>query len=322
MKCSSCRTKLKRGTKFCNACGVENVEPPKSGDEAGSKRTNKKLFIFCSIGVISLIVSGIFFYLFAPKVVSIAIAIDAPYGGIFETGCNLSQNLNGDFSDTLTLVATNSEDSGTIEQRVKFVSKNGLCEAVGSVTVQPNTLYDLSLGSTLVGSLDGKDSNAGFLRQTAKVEIHRRLFISVTYKDKAAYCTGKVVNGPTGSDWTCYGLYHMDWGNSGSCHGIGIDKDIKAGADVITSGISNKIKVVSKLPGPPNVTLKSIRSAELDCQFNAFPVDIPNDDSGYEVRIAGGDPVRITNAELNGQNFISKQISIWPIAYSVDPSVD
>ena len=299
MHCTNCGQPISLGDNFCTSC---NAKVGSTASETKAPGVAKKLLgnkrrLIAGGGVIVLIVAAL--VLFLPKSVTVSIAVDAKYGGVFDDNCDLTTYAAAGLDDKLTVTPTGSGED--IVSDIDGSSDHGDCMGVATVSVSPFSDYKLYVGAKEIGSIRSGEAWSGAAEGTAKVKITHALSATLNLVFQEDYCSGDA-----SASWNCTGGFglHTDSTNN-LCYGEWGYNDIVKGARITITGKGSGSVATGVLDAGHDWSLDSTSSGKVTCVLKSqSAIEVNHDDEGYYVEVANRGQVLYTNEtlEANGWN--------------------
>lgn len=306
MFCTICGASNEPGTIFCVSCGtkiltVDKRQQPEEILFASTTGTVKRKFgkktltiVGSAAGLLLLIV-----LLVVPRQVTVELAIDAKYGGVFESDCSISTEGAAAIGNQVSAMQIGSSSENSQKASLAF-RKNSLgnCSGFATLTLEPFSTYRL-VTTEEVGSTIGYRIFPTSVLANQKVEIKHKVTVEMNLAVEHDYCTGNMNN------WTCYGGSSLH-ANDSTCYGVYGYSDIRKGASVIITGNSNGLTVRGKLKNGTDWDLDSIDNAVVTCHLLSNSISVPHDDAGYSIEVANRGSVEFALTDLKSESWVAK----------------
>lgn len=312
MFCTSCGSKQSKGVQFCPNCGarmlsqetevttsaISATNSTKTGGLTGIFKNRKA--ILATSGAAIALVAGVLFF---PKPVEIQITVDAVYGGVFDSNCNVDPDVESRVPTEIVLTSK-TDGTGGVKVPVSFSKgNNGECIGLAKAAIGP---FDSSLifaSSKQIGKFSAEEVTNGKLPLVVAVEVTRPMRVNFNLYEKADRCSGSTESWSCSWDWDA--VFGLKLNNkTGSCRGKAGFSDIKTGTTVKIRGMSNGKTLTGSLVND-TYELVSVKSKQIVCKFFAEFSEVPNDEDGYEITVSNRGDVFFDKESLKTNSWVA-----------------
>ena len=281
-------------------------KPPKKPRKPLSVRAKATILGLALIPVVGTVAALIPW----PTPVSISVALDAPYGGVFDSNCQISPEALEAGSHVFVLVEPGvPADQGQQHELSFSKTDGGACLGLADVYLYADDTFEIYMFNEPIGKVNEYEISEGYSPETASLPIYRSLTGTVRLTDEFSNCVsveaGIDCSVPQGA------TIAADLNKSiMSCSGAGEMSYFKSGASIevkgkLGSGISALVEIG---PGKAVMSASDIQAGKVTCEFKFQIPTIPNDESGYTFQLGQ------TEFSAGYQELLS---SNWSVEYDV-----
>lgn len=234
-----------------------------------------------------------------PTTIEFNLAVNAPYGGIFEDDCSLTTDGRSLGATDATVVDYGAEPSSGTKTALLYELSEAGCSATAQISLFPGKTYDVYVGEKLVGQISTDDVEAGRASAVVDLEVTRDLegtivlsdnYINCKAADKGTSCTIPI---GSASVWAQFQKQPF------VCYGMNSYSDFKqTGTAVVITGLSSGQTVRTQLSkGSPSVT--DYKTGKIECEYQFSARDLIYDEKGYRIKVGRHNAEPATISELN-----------------------
>lgn len=235
-----------------------------------------------------------------PSTVSVDISVDAPFGGIFDDSCNLTQGAR-DIGATEAEVVDYGAATGTgTKSSLVYKLVDEKCVANVDLSLFADKNYEIYVAGKLAGEITPAEITAGSAAKSVPLSVTHDVTGTITLSDNYINCKSS----PKGPDCTIPSNASVQakfQKASLLCYGMGSFSDFKESGTAITiTGLGTGESAKGTLQkGSPSVI--DYKSSKVLCEYQFKVVGLIHDDKGYRVKVGrhNAQPATIANLEEN-----------------------
>lgn len=299
--CVECGTPNTLTARYCVKCQTLLVLTTAVREKAPRlKWSNRKKAI--AIGSPVLLLAGLIVIgIPKPSAVAVEIALEAPFGGIFDQQCNLTEGARALGATEVEVVDYGVTAGSGSKTGLVYELKDGACIGTASLSLFPDSNYELYVAGELAGDISPDEISSGTASNTVSLQITHNLEGTITLSETFRNCKPTTTGvGCVTSPLTDSLEARVDKA-APLCLGINKFSDFKAAGTAITvTGLGTGESVKGVLGrGVPNITDYSTNKATCDFTFSLS--DLIHDDKGYRIKVGrhNAEPVSIADLEEN-----------------------
>lgn len=299
--CVECGTPNTMTARYCVKCQTLLVLTTAVREKAPRLKwsARKKAIAFGSpvLLLAGLIVIGIP----KPSAVAVDIAVEAPFGGIFDEQCTLTEGARAIGAAEAEVVDAGVTPGSGTKTGLVYDLVDGNCVATANLSLYPETNYDLYVAGELAGSVTADEIASGVATKIVSLQITHDLKGTITLSEIFRNCkqddSGTNCDTRPASDSMAARFDKA----APLCSGINKFSDFKAAGTAITvTGLATGEAVKGVLSrGVPSII--DYATNEGNCDFTFELTGLIHDDKGYRIKVGrhNAEPASISDLEAS-----------------------
>lgn len=238
-----------------------------------------------------------------PSSVTLSLSVDAPFGGIFNDDCTLTDGARDLGATEAEVVNYGEAPGGGSKTALVFKNQAGACVATANVTLYPGSNYEIYVAGTLAGELNGSEIASGSATETVALQVTHNISGTITLSDNYYNCK-KSNLGPDCTIPSSANVQAKFQKASLLCYGMGSFSDFKqSGTPITFTGLGTNASVKVRLEkGSPSII--DYKTGKVLCEYKFTLTGLVHDDKGYRVRVGRHNANPTSIEELESSSWI------------------
>ncbi len=301
--CVECGTPNAMTGRYCVKCKtllvLTKVEKEFFATKWWRTATRPKRIIAAAIPI--LVLAGVIAVVVPkPSSVALSLAVDAPFGGIFNDDCTPTDGARKIGATEAEVVAYGAAPGTGSKTPLVFKDQDGECVAIANLSVYPGTNHEIYVAGTLAGELNEGEVRAGQASENVALQVTHDLSGTITLSDNYYNCK-KSNLGPDCTIPSSANVQAKFQKASLLCYGMGSFSDFKqVGTPITFTGLGTNASVKVQLEkGSPSVS--DYKTGKVLCEYKFTLTGLVHDDKGYRVKVGrhNANPTSIEDLESN-----------------------
>lgn len=218
-----------------------------------------------------------------PSAVAVDITVEAPYGGIFDDSCNLTEGARAMGATDAEVVDYGAAAGTGTKTALVFKPVDSACVATANLSLFDGN-YEIYVAGKLAGEITPDDIAAGVAAKTVPLEVTHEVSGTITLSDNYSNCKSSS-KGPDCTIPSNASVQAKFQKASLLCYGMGGFSDFKAnGTPIVITGIGTDEAVRGTLEaGVPSVS--DYASGKVLCEYKFKLSGVIHDDKGYMIKV-------------------------------------
>lgn len=294
--CVECGTENRITSRYCVKCKtllvltVFEKRPMR-------KRTKITIGVVATLSIVALAL------LVTPRPVSISVevAVEAPSGGIFVDGCELSQAAKTSGADSIELreFGTSTEEGKKFP--IVYFERDGACVAKAEVQGYATSTYELFIAGQPSGQIQPIDFEKKLTEKSVELVVTHSVNGSIILSDFYSGCrdTNKGPDCVIPANTVVQAQLVKN-----ICYGKNSFSDfVQNGPQVSFRGLGTKLEsTVKSSKGVP--AIEDFKSSKVTCTFEFSLPPLTHDEQGYEVTVGKHVAGKVTPRELESNSWV------------------